>query len=149
MSELPPPRFRKTKSDKWAVMGPVETLTAALDGDGKVEVTKRSGDTSTFVIGSLGKPFDVDGVEMCYGYAPDEGDGDDSGGGGGQRSSGSRSGGQRSSGARSGGQQAPPPRGPAAARDALARATAPPEADPSEPLPEYQGGAEDEWQPDF
>ena len=121
-------------------MGPVETLTAALDGDGKVEVTKRSGDTSTFVIGSLGKPFDVDGVEMCYGYAPDEGDGDDSGSGGG---------GQRSPGTPSGGQQAPPPRGPAATRDALARATAPPEADPSEPLPEYQGGAEDEWQPDF
>lgn len=142
MNELPPPRFRKTKSDKWAVMGPVETLTAALDGDGAVEVTKRSGDTSTFVIGSLGKPFDVDGVEMCYGYAPeDAGEGDDvAGGGGGSR---------RSSGGRDGRPQAPPPPGPAAARDVLARATAPPEVDPSEPMPEYQGGAEDEWQPEF
>lgn len=142
MSELPPPRFRKTKSEKWAVMGPVETLTAALDGDGKVEVTKRSGDTSTFVIGSLGKPFDVDGVEMCYGYAPDDGDDDGSAA---DRSSGGA--GRGAGGAER--RDAAPRRGPAAARDALARATAPPEADPSEPLPEYQGGAEDEWQPDF
>ncbi len=72
--ELPAPRFRKTKTDKWAVMAPVATLEAALAGDGKVQVLKRSGDYSSFTVGSLGKPFDVDGVLMCYGYAPGDDD---------------------------------------------------------------------------
>lgn len=78
MTELPPARFRKTKTDKWAVMAPVETLREALAGDGKVEVLKKSGDTTTFTVASLGKAFDVDGVQMCYGYAPGD---DDSGAG--------------------------------------------------------------------
>ncbi len=73
MSELPPPRFRKTKTDKWAVMAPIETLEAALkDSGGVVEVHKKAGGTSTFTVASLGRPFDVDGVSMCYGYAPDD-----------------------------------------------------------------------------
>ncbi len=62
------PSFRKTKSGKWAVMGPVETLQKALDGDGKVDVLKKSGDWSSYTVVSLGKPFDVDGTSMCYGY---------------------------------------------------------------------------------
>lgn len=71
-NELPPPRFRKTKTDKWAVMAPVATLEAALQSGGVVEVHKKNGGTSTFTIASLGRPFDVDGVSMCYGYAPDD-----------------------------------------------------------------------------
>ena len=117
MSDLPEPKFRKTKSDKWAVMGPVVTLEAALATDGKVQVLKKSGDRSTFVIGSLGKPFDVDGVQMCYGYAP-EADVDD----------------------------ATKPTQPVS-RSAPSREPTPvgsaPERDASEPLPEYQG--EDHW----
>lgn len=74
MSELPAAKFRKTKTEKWAVMAPVETLEKALAGDGKVDVLKKSGDFSTFTVGSLGKPFDVDGIPMCYGYAPGDED---------------------------------------------------------------------------
>ena len=70
-----PAVFRKTKTEKWAVMAPVADLEKALAEGGKVDVLKKSGDWSSFRIASLGRPFDVDGVEMCYGYA-DEGDGD-------------------------------------------------------------------------
>ncbi len=63
-TEPPAPQFRKTKQGKWAVMGPVETLQAALDGDGKVKVLKKSGDWSDFTVVSLGRPFDVEGVSM-------------------------------------------------------------------------------------
>ena len=117
MSELPEPTFRKTKTDKWAVMAPVATLEAALAGDGKVEVLKKSGDRSSFTVGSLGKPFDVDGIEMCYGYAPGD---EDTGGSSGDRPSTPASGTARS---------APVPAAPS--RDA------------SEPLPEFQG--DDDW----
>ena len=127
MSELPPPRFRKTKTEKWAVMAPVETLEAALKDGGRVEVQKKSGDWSKFTVASLGKPFDVDGVSMCYGYAPgDEGDGGQAQGQG----------------------QGKP--GPGAWQPAPAAATpAGPPRDDSEPLPEYKGGAEDEWIEEF
>ena len=119
MSELPEPKFRKTKSEKWAVMAPVVTLEAALAGDGKVKVLKKSGDYSSFTVGSLGKPFDVDGVQMCYGYAP----GDEFASG----TSVDRSGGE-----------------------SPARSASPaPPRDDAEPLPEYQGGAEDEWSDGF
>ncbi len=111
--ELPPPRFRKTKSEKWAVMAPVQTLEAALAGDGKVQVLKKSGDYSTFRVGSLGKPFDVEGVSMCYGYSPED----------------------TESAAERGG---PPPTPKSA-----------PAVDPSEPLPEFRGGPEDEWTEGF
>lgn len=117
MSELPPPRFRKTKSEKWAVMAPVETLEAALKTGGLVEVQKKSGDWSKFTVASLGKPFDVDGVSMCYGYAPDD-------------------------------ESDPSSAAPASRRQATPAAAAPPRDD-SEPLPEYQGGAEDEWSEGF
>jgi hypothetical protein len=103
--------FRKTKSEKWAVMGPVETLQKALaDNGGKVKVLKKSGDTSEFTVVSLGSPFDVDGVKMCYGYdsLPDESSSD----------------------------TAPAPKSN--------NATSAPQPDSSEPLPEFQGSAEDE-----
>ena len=123
MSELPEPTFRKTKSDKWAVMAPVVTLEAALAGDGKVKVLKKSGDHSNFTVGSLGKPFDVDGIEMCYGYAP----GDEDGGG-----------------ASPGGSASTPPR----VRSTAASTTGPaPSRDASEPLPEFQG--DDQWGDEF
>ncbi|MDH4365934.1 MAG: hypothetical protein OEY70_17795, partial [Acidimicrobiia bacterium] len=74
MSEKIPARFRKTKTDKWAVMAPVADLEKALAEGGKIEVQKKSGDWSTFIVGSLGRPFDVEGVSMCYGYAPGDGE---------------------------------------------------------------------------
>ena len=55
MAEKIPARFRKTKSDKWAVMAPVEDLEKALAGDGKVDVLKKSGDWTTFRIVALGE----------------------------------------------------------------------------------------------
>ncbi len=141
VSEKIPPRFRKTKSDKWAVMAPVEDLEKALAEGGKIDVQKRSGDWSTFRVASLGKPFDVDGVQMCYGYGPDDTETDsdsnsDQSQGGVSTSSGSRS---RQNNDR---QSAPPRRRPSRGYDA-------PPSDPSEPLPEYQGGAEDEWDGGF
>lgn len=63
----PPPRFRKTKTDKWAVVAPVETLEAALRSGGVVDVQRKSGEWTTFTVASLGRPFDADGVAMCYG----------------------------------------------------------------------------------
>ena len=122
MSETIPARFRKTKTDKWAVMAPVADLEKALEAGGKVDVLKKSGDWSTFQVASLGRPFDVDGVEMCYGYGPE--DEDDAEGAPGESATGNR------------------------ARSAESRASSlPPEPprDESEPLPEYQGGPEDEW----
>ncbi len=130
MSELPEPKFRKTKTEKWAVMAPVETLEAALASDGVVQVLKKSGDHSKFTVGSLGKPFDVDGIQMCYGYAPGD---EDSGG--------QSSGGARTSG---GGRSAPPPeyQGPPSESQAP-----PPSRDESEPMPEFQG--DDQWDDAF
>lgn len=73
MSDPKPAQFRKTKTGKWAVMAPVVTLEKALQDDaGVVQVLKKSGDYSTFTVGSLGKPFDVDGIQMCYGYSPED-----------------------------------------------------------------------------
>jgi len=134
MSELPEPTFRKTKTEKWAVMAPVETLEAALASDGVVQVLKKSGDHSKFTVGSLGKPFDVDGISMCYGYAP----GDEDTGGGGQ-SGGGQSGGRQSGG----GRQAPPvDQGPPPEST-----IPPPSRDESEPMPEFQG--DDQWDDAF
>ena len=135
MSEKIPARFRKTKTDKWAVMAPVEDLESALAAGGKVDVLKKSGDWSSFQVASLGKPFDVDGVQMCYGYGPDDGADE------GARSSAGHAGRPRggSDSAAFQGQQAPEPRITAE----------PPPVDTSEPLPTYQGGPEDEWGDSF
>lgn len=126
-----PAVFRKTKTEKWAVMAPVADLEKALAEGGKVDVLKKSGDWSTFRVASLGRPFDVDGVEMCYGYA-DEGDGEAAGSSG----SGSRGEARSAQAPRSAGRASAPPRGPV---------PEPPARDESEPMPEYQGGPEDEW----
>lgn len=137
MSELPEPKFRKTKTEKWAVMAPVETLEAALASDGVVQVLKKSGDHSKFTVGSLGKPFDVDGISMCYGYAPGD---EDSGG---AQSGGAQSGGQSRGGQSSGGRQAPPAeQGPPPESN-----MPPPARDESEPMPEFQG--DDQWDEGF
>lgn len=136
MSDKIPARFRKTKTGKWAVMAPVDDLEQALAGDGKVEVLKRSGDTSMFIVASLGRSFDVDGVQMCYGYAPGD---DEEGGVAGEQ--------PPTDQARS--PQAPrrgsEPQDPARRRPL----PEPPPPDQSEPLPEYRGGPDDEWQPGF
>lgn len=124
MSDKIPARFRKTKTDKWAVMAPIENLEKALAEGGKVDVLKKSGDWSTFQVVSLGRPFDVDGVKMCYGYS-DADDGEAASGDGGGASAGDNRG---ASGGRRGASSVPaPPR------------------DDTEPIPEYQGGPEDEW----
>lgn len=132
MSDKIPPRFRKTKSDKWAVMAPVEDLEKALAEGGKIDVQKRSGDWSSFVVASLGKPFDVDGVQMCYGYGPEaEDEGSSTGTASVQQASTPRP-------SNDGGQ------GRSSRRSSAREVDAPPN-DPTEPLPEYQGGPEDEW----
>ena len=130
MTEKIPARFRKTKTDKWAVMAPIVDLEAALEAGGKVDVQKKNGDWSTFTVGSLGKPFDVDGVQMCYGYAP----GDDNPPAGGSDAG---TGAKKSA--------------PIDLRDDAQVQTEPdlaaaPAVDGSEPLPDYQGGPDDEWE---
>lgn len=135
--ELPDPVFRKTKQGTWAVMGPLTTMEAALAENRPVQVKKRSGDFSTFSVVSLGRPFEVDGVTMCYGYdraADTESAGTDTPAP--RRSATS----QASASPRSEYRPPTPPSEPSIA--------APPR-DPSEPMPEYQGGPEDEWQGDF
>ncbi len=133
MSEKIPPRFRKTKTDKWAVMAPVEDLEKALAEGGKIDVQKKSGDWSSFTVGSLGRPFDVDGVQMCYGYGPEaEGDGSDNDG----RSDGNASNRQARG-------QSSPDRAPRQQNYVA------PTGDPSEPIPEYQGDSYDEWDGGF
>lgn len=140
MAEKIPARFRKTKTDKWAVMAPVEDLEKALAEGGKIDVLKKSGDWSSFRVASLGRPFDVDGISMCYGYGPDDTEGASptdtptAGGGGGGTDPGP------SAGPRPNGGRPRPTRRPT---------VAPPPVDASEPLPEYQGGPEDEWGGEF
>lgn len=56
--------YRKTKSGQWAVMGPVNVIKTGAT----VTVTKKSGETKTETIASVGKPFSRAGVEMVYGY---------------------------------------------------------------------------------
>ena len=51
MTEKIPARFRKTKTEKWAVMAPVADLEAALAAGGKVDVQEKNGDWSTFTVG--------------------------------------------------------------------------------------------------
>ncbi|MDA3040730.1 MAG: hypothetical protein O3C27_14605 [Actinomycetota bacterium] len=136
---LPAPQFRKTKTGKWAVVAPVPTLEAALAADGKVAVLKKSGDWGTFSVSSIGRPFDVDGVAMCYGYGPD----DES----------------EAATARPAAGRAPSPTparpsgpsrsaAPSGPRRQQSAATPPP-PDATEPLPEYRGGPEDEWQESY
>ena len=139
MSEIIPPRFRKTKTDKWAVMAPIADLEQALAQGGTIEVQKRSGDWSKFTVASLGRPFDVDGVQMCYGYGP--GDESPDGTGSAQRPPVSAQSQPRSQ------SQSPPP--DAERHEPSAQTPPPPPRDEYEPLPEYQGSGEDEWDQGF
>jgi hypothetical protein len=130
MSEPTPPSFRKTRNGKWAVMAPIETLETALKEGGEVKVLKKNGDWSTFTVASLGKPFDVDGTQMCYGYGPEEDDAA-SGGGSAQPASPSSRQSQPSGLPRQAATPPPPPR------------------DEAEPLPTYSGHGDDEWDEGF
>ena len=109
------PTFRKTKSGKWAVMGPIDVLQKALDeNEGKVDVLKRSGDWSSYTVVSLGKPFDVEGKQMCYGYDTIEED-------------------------------AATTPNPKVASEPVVDLTKAPSSDNSEPMPEFQGGSDAGW----
>ena len=168
MSEKIPARFRKTKTDRWAVMAPVEDLEKALAEGGKIEVQRKSGDWGTFIVGSLGRPFEVDGVQMCYGYAPgdeepgspDPGAGDTGSGASAPASgpapapSGARApaAGRSADGRPSSGRSAagrPSAAGTGAGRPSAGRpsrpSSEPPPRDEHEPLPVYQGESGDEW----
>ena len=133
MTEKIPARFRKTKTEKWAVMAPVADLEAALAAGGKVDVQKKNGDWSTFTVGSLGGAFDVDGVQMCYGYAP----GDDNPP---QGSSSPGTGAKKS---------APIDLREDQQTESEPDLAAAPPADDSEPLPDFQGDHDDEWEQPF
>ena len=62
--------YKRTGQGEWVVLGPVSLMHAGL-----VTVTKRDGGAKTEMIDHLGKPFDVRGVQYCYGYiaAPEPG----------------------------------------------------------------------------
>lgn len=139
-SALPPPQFRKTKTGKWAVVAPVPTLEAALASGGTVSVLKKSGDWGTFSVSSLGRPFDVDGIAMCYGYGPD----DDS-----EASTARPAATRPTSATATASKPTAPSRSAASAANRQRNAPTPPPPDASEPLPEYRGGAEDEWHDSF
>lgn len=56
--------YRKTKRGEWVAFGP-----AALIAPGRsVIIVKKDGTTRMEAIESVGRTFDVDGVEMVYGY---------------------------------------------------------------------------------
>lgn len=119
---LPPAQFRKTKAGKWAVVAPVVALEAALGAGGGVDVLKKSGDWGKFTVASLGRPFDVDGVPMCYGYGP---------------------------GDESAATEDRPAATPRRTQGPPSRTVSEPPRDVSEPLPEYRGGPDDEWTDSF
>ncbi len=58
------PQYRRTGSGAWAVYGPVLLVKAGQE----VTVYKKDGSTSTEMVDRVGKPFDVDGTAMIYGY---------------------------------------------------------------------------------
>jgi len=60
--------WRKTKSGEWVAFGNAADLKAALDNDLSVTMVRKDGTEQTRVLAKVGRSFDVDGVEMCYGY---------------------------------------------------------------------------------
>lgn len=56
--------YRKTKTGEWVAYGPTTVVTAGAT----VTVTKRSGEAKTERVARVGRPFNVGGVEMVYGY---------------------------------------------------------------------------------
>ena len=85
------------------------------------------------MVASLGRPFDVDGVQMCYGYGPEDEQADGSG---------ERCRRRRRRERCQGRQRRRSAAGPTTLVDPC---PTPRRCDPSEPLPEYQGGPDDEW----
>lgn len=57
------PHYRKTKTGEWVVCGPVDVVKPGAT----VTVHKRDGSTKDETIASVGKTFEVDGVQCCYG----------------------------------------------------------------------------------
>ncbi|MBW3069275.1 hypothetical protein GZ998_07130 [Actinomyces sp. 594] len=74
--------FRKTKAGKWVAYGPYTELKDSEGGE--IEVTLKSGKTTTRKCVGLGKPFMAKGCQMVYAYL------DDRGNHGGSRSKGGR-----------------------------------------------------------
>lgn len=60
-------RYRKTKTGAWVVFGPA----AAIAAGATITVTTRAGDVHAEHVESIGRPFDVEGVAMVYGYLAD------------------------------------------------------------------------------
>jgi hypothetical protein len=60
-------QYRKTRAGEWVAMGPPELVHAGAD----VTVTKKDGTTKNEFVLRVGKPFEVDGVEMVYGFITD------------------------------------------------------------------------------
>jgi hypothetical protein len=62
--------YRKTRDGEWVVFGPKAEMWDGLYNKpaGNVVVTKKDGTKKTESIDHLGKPFQADGVECCYGY---------------------------------------------------------------------------------
>jgi hypothetical protein len=58
------PHYRRTKAGEWVVCGPTSLVKAGA----VVTVHKKDGTTKEEEIARVGKPFDLDGVECCYGY---------------------------------------------------------------------------------
>lgn len=60
--------FRKTKTGEWVAFGPADFLARAAKLDCAVDVTLAKGGTKSVAVERIGKPFDVDGTAMAYGY---------------------------------------------------------------------------------
>lgn len=56
--------FRKTRQGDWVAFGPASAVRECTE----VTVTKRSGDAKRVYIERTGKTFQVDGLDMVYGY---------------------------------------------------------------------------------
>lgn len=63
MTKSEQPKFRKTKTGEWVAFGPTSQVRP-----GTVKVRKANGTTKTVQVTRTGKPFNVDGIECCYGY---------------------------------------------------------------------------------
>jgi hypothetical protein len=55
--------YRKTGKDEWVAFGPVSAMRT-----GTVTITKRDGTTKTEYVERVGKTFQANGTDCCYGY---------------------------------------------------------------------------------
>lgn len=65
MSEV---TFRKTRNGEWVAFGPAALIIGACERGEEIVITKKNGSTVTRHVFSTGNTFNVDGVEMVYGY---------------------------------------------------------------------------------